>query len=95
MRDKFEEWYAKTFTVNMKMDLENCWETAYNQGLADGRAESKLMDRHTIETHVEKAVLDERDRIVKLLIKERAECKFINGVYWLKRIADLIERETE
>ena len=83
----------------MKFDLQDCWETAYdsgyNQGLAKGRTESKLMDRHTIETHVEKAVLDERERIIKLLIKERAECKFINGVYWLKRIADLIERETE
>ena len=104
MSDKFEAWYKKTFTVNMKFDLQDCWETAYdsgyNQGLVKGRTESKLMDRHTIETYVEKAVLDERERIVGL-IRSWSKQSGDNAVFTESRrvmyaaIADLLERETE
>ena len=91
MSDKFEAWYKKTFTVNMKFDLQDCWETAYdsgyNQGLAKGRTESKLMDRHTKESIEEAATLKERERIVTLI----NDCPLdgLSKKQWLKLIVEI------
>jgi len=85
MRDKFEEWAGPEYgEYNHGFERRDMFKS-YLQGLLDGRTESKLMDRHTIETYVEKAVLDERGRIVEM-INARMNIRKITDKEFLKSL---------